>query len=156
MSTEAQISNHLIFATMRAIKERLEQDDYFNGVPIIPMEEDDIEDELQDALESNTGLVIRIKFMGAQIKNQNLQGPYWWPLTYLVSVGENKILNRSDTGLQKPSMEVAFRAAGQLHLYTPDNLGDFTISPQGIIKGNNADYDQWDFMVESHGSAVST
>lgn len=156
MSTETQISNHLIFATMRAMKDRLEQDDYFNGVPIILKEENDIEDELADALEAHTGLVIRIMFMGAQIRNPNLQGPYWWPLVYLVSVAENKILNRGETGLRKPSMEVAFRAAAQLHLYNPPDLGDFTISQEGVIKGANPQYTQWDLKVESHGSAVST
>lgn len=156
MSTETQFSDHLIYATMRAMKDRLEQDDYFNGVPIILQEEDDIQDELGAALESHTGLVVRILFVGAQIRHSNLQGPYWWPLVYFVSVAEKQILNRSDTGLQKPAMEVAFRVASQLHHYKPEDLGDFEVSSEGIIKSPNKNYTQWDLKIESHGSGVPT
>jgi len=108
-----------------AIDTRLKALDYFKTITILTEEKGDVANSVNVALGTATlnatkaGMVILILTARAEVKTPNVPGPYLEPITIVVHVEENVLINQGASGTKLVCSDVAEQVANALHRHIP-------------------------------------
>ena len=101
-----------IEALMDAVKKKLEDDAYFDGVGVLTENDGDIEKTVRENI-AKLGVCVEIGDVAALDKYPNITVPVWDPISFTVVISESVIMNRADMA-HKTAMLVANKTADVL------------------------------------------
>ncbi|QBG47825.1 hypothetical protein EGM51_10635 [Verrucomicrobia bacterium S94] len=125
-----------------AVVERLKGDPLLSRVEIIAEDEQDLSNRIEIAM-AKLGACMVVGVATAAVNNPNLPGPQFDGLTFVVSVAENVMLNRTPGSSQLDALSLAMQAHRRLHHWRPVDTGfsNYTIysARNAIEPGNSED-----------------
>lgn len=131
-------------------------DPYFSNVPVVSEDLGDPANAIDTYLTKRTGIGVILMTPKANVKHQNIPGPYFEDIIFIASVWENVPLNRAadNSGTNKTALAVAEHICALLNLQ-PSGAGVAetltALSPTIALVPNTAPYLAYNVLYKTEG-----